>query len=192
MDEIKQFSIVDRIGDAIQTNVYDVNPDRRIESKRWVFSEYPNTNVKYPQCLIEFSNEDFEEEYAGNLMYEYSDGTKYFKVFSQPATASLLIHVSTLKNNVFEVPYKDSNINITNKKLNVYVTELIKSFLRKNDFKDILNYKQISNVEYTFEDGQHRWTSTITLDIEYQDLWLEEYEGDQLLQSYSLNIDVNK
>lgn len=192
MENIKTFTIIEFFGNLLQNNLIDVNPNRN--NQNWIAFEYQEDEMQYPKIILEQGQIDYDSVGADDVLYEEFETTTLYKIIrSRRASSSFNIYIFNDKKTETKVDINsDINRYIKNKTLNFYLRDQVKTVLLENSDKirELLLSFKIKNITNTFENDSESIFSVISLELEYDDVWVESYSGDKLLSSYSLGIQL--
>lgn len=188
MADIKLFNVVEVLGNLIQNNISDP-----AGKSKWVFPTFPEKDSNLPQVTVKLLSPQFEDDSAGSFLTEdTSDGYKEY--YYKKATVPVNLYIITGKKQSYTVGTGADALYLTNQPLNIYITNQIKELLwreqeNKSTFQDTFERVKVLGIDPTFRDTEHSWASEIQCEIKYKDVWVKEYENDELVASYSLTVD---
>lgn len=185
---IKLFDIVDLIGSKLHDNIEDVNKSRT--NNRWIFPTFPKSSKNLPQITIELGSITYETDSGNNYLGEEQSGNVYKIYKYKKSIAPLNLYIISGKEQEYEVIYNLEKLFLTNQKLNIYIANMVKDYIRNNEkeFFDIVSRIQVQSIEPTFDNNDYSWASTVSCEIEFKDIWVEEYVDGLLIKSYSLGL----
>lgn len=190
VNEYKQFNIIEKFGSLIQDNIIDINPNRK--TNKFVFNDFSTNEDNLPQYVIELTNISPESGSSSDVFFSKTEGNVFFEYFYKKTTTQLKVYAVSTRIFEAEVPYNGRTIFIRNKKLNVYMAEQIKNFFNRN--KDLVLdtvYKiDLNSIDYAYDSGDNCWTSELTYDISFNDIWVKEYSDGALIREYSVTTNI--
>jgi len=191
--DIKYFDVYEILGAFINSHVSDILPNR---TGKWIFPEFSNTTSNLPQVTIQLENPTYENDSAGDFLTEDYDAENnvYREYFYKRATAIIHMYVVTGRKQEIEVTLNGTKRIFQNKMLNYYLTDLLKnSFFqyRVELLEELLDFR-LQYVESPFENDKNTWVSDMRCEVEYKDIWVNEFKDGDLLRSYSLTTNLNR
>ncbi len=162
---------------------------------KWVFPDFPTSDTSLPQITIKYDTVDYDNDSAADFCsegYDIVDGV-YKEYFYRKATTKVQFYVLTNKIDEWVVEIDGIQRKFTNKLFNIYLSNQLKTLLLKTrgDAFSLFDELNIENIEYSFESNKYTWATQITCNLEFKDLWTNEYVNGELIASYSLLQNVN-
>ena len=190
---IKYFDIYEILGSLLNDNITDIKDGR---TGKWIFPDFPDVDSDLPQITIKLDNPTYVNDSAGDFLYEAYDSENniYKEYFYKRATATVNIYAVTGKRQEIEVTINSVNRIFKNKILNLYLANLIKDVLlqkRADLLSEFLDF-HLRDVSTPFESSKNMWASDLRCEIEYKDIWTNEYQDGELLASYSLSTTIQQ
>ena len=184
---IKYLDIYETLGNLLSSNITDIKAGR---TGKWIFPDFPDTDSNLPQITIKLSSPTYVNDSAGDFIYEEYDSTNnvYKEFFYKRAVATVNIYALTGKRQELATTLDGVDRIFKNKILNLYLTNLIKDVLfkkRPDLLSEFLDF-HLRDVSPTFENGENMWASDLRCEIEYKDVWTNEYQDGVLIASYSI------
>jgi len=188
---IPLLDIYDFFGNLIADNITD--PEGRT---KWIFPDFATQESSLPQITILYENPEYEVESAGEYLTSDFDSETgiYSEYFRKKANTKLHIYILTSKVYEKQVTLNSTNYLFKNKLYNTYLSNQVKNLMLTSR-GTVLLYNQffnfnVENLESPFESNIFTWASDLRCDLSFYDTWVNEYEGDQLIASYSLTQNI--
>ena len=187
--EIEYFNVIEEVGTLLNSNITDLKSGRT----KWIFPTFPNAETNLPQITIKLDSIDYESQGAGDVLYEEQVSPVLFKsYYAKHGVAQLTIYVITSKTEEFTVTSGGTELFLKNQPLNMFlINEVKKVFLTKRaDFLSKFENVTLTNVTPTYENNKNSWASEVRATIKYKDVWVDEFAEGQLIDSYTLNVQI--
>ena len=60
----------------------------------------------------------------------------------------------------------------------------------RGDAFGLFDELNIKNIDYAFKSNEYTWATHIECELKFKDVWVNEYDNGELINSYSLNIQI--
>ncbi|MDD4781238.1 MAG: hypothetical protein EOL97_13555 [Spirochaetia bacterium] len=190
IEQLYELNIYENIEKILEENLQDINTSRT--SSRIIFPTFPDKKANYPTITLEITSPQYESVSAGDVFHTIKEDDIFIEYFAKKAKSNMNIYCFSSKEEIYNAVINNNVIALKGKNVSYYYAKQCLNILRekRKELLEFLNDIIDTQISDTFEDDKFGWTSVLNAEIIYDDIWCNKYVKGQLIESYSLTLNI--